>query len=226
MQCIEQVQFVSGELQDTSPAYTRYSKADLISFLNEGQRLIALLKPDSTAITTSIVLVAGTKQVLASQYLRLIDAVRNMGANGATPGLPVAVSDRLALDRIRPTWHTDTQASIITDVLYDEKNPQIFYCYPPATAAPVVQLELILSQSPIKCVADADPIALQDIYTSPLRHYMMYCAYARSAQSSVNWTKAQFHYGALQAELGVKIPRDLTVSPNISPRTVEGPTGR
>ena len=53
---------------------------ELVLFINDAQREIALLKPDATAVNTTVTLVAGTKQDIPAAGNRLLRVVRNMSA--------------------------------------------------------------------------------------------------------------------------------------------------
>lgn len=68
---------VESVLQDTSNI--RWPESELVLWVNDAQREIALLKPDATATNTTVQLVTGTKQTIPSDGNRLLRVVRNMG---------------------------------------------------------------------------------------------------------------------------------------------------
>ena len=73
---IDKVQEV---LQDTGGV--RWDQTnELLEWLNDAQREIALLKPDATSENTTVTLVTGTKQTIPSDGNRLLRVVRNMSA--------------------------------------------------------------------------------------------------------------------------------------------------
>ena len=71
-------------LQDNTSV--RWPEAELIRFINDAQREIVNYRPESSATTSNVQLVAGTKQSLPSGGLRLIKVTRNMSdtSGGAT----------------------------------------------------------------------------------------------------------------------------------------------
>ena len=54
--------------------------SELVLWINDAQREIALLKPDASAKNETVTLVTGTKQTIPSGGNRLLRAVRNMSA--------------------------------------------------------------------------------------------------------------------------------------------------
>ena len=60
--------------------------AELVLWINDAQREIALLKPDASAINETITLADGTKQDIPSAGNRLLKVVRNMSAASGGTG--------------------------------------------------------------------------------------------------------------------------------------------
>ena len=82
---------VQQTLQDTG-GIRWSSTAELILWLNDAQREIALLKPDATAVNTTVTLVDGTKQTIPTDGNRLLSVVRNMTGASKTYAVTVYVS--------------------------------------------------------------------------------------------------------------------------------------
>ena len=72
---VDRAEFI---FQDTSNI--RWTAAELILWLNDAQREIALVKPDATATNTHITLATGTKQSIPAGGNRLRKVIRNMSA--------------------------------------------------------------------------------------------------------------------------------------------------
>ena len=69
---------VQTTLQDTSGV--RWAVAsELVLWVNDAQREIALFKPDATAVNETVALATGTKQAIPTEGNRLLNVVRNMG---------------------------------------------------------------------------------------------------------------------------------------------------
>lgn len=197
-------------LQDATNV--RWTEAELLGWLNDGQRQIALMRPDASVTNGNITLVAGTKQSLPASGLRLLDVVRNMGVGGATAGTAVRLVDREVLDAQRPDWHSETASASIKHYVFDARNPKTFYVYPPATGtSPTV--EAIYSVAPAD-VLIAAAITLDDIYQNPLLDWILYRAFSKDAEYAANEQLAIKHLSAFMSALGVKSEVDVATSPS------------
>jgi hypothetical protein len=76
---------VQKTLQDTTGV--RWPVVDeLVLWVNDAQREIALLKPDASAKNVTVTLAVGTKQDIPSDGNRLLRVVRNMSAASSGVG--------------------------------------------------------------------------------------------------------------------------------------------
>ena len=66
---------VSDTLQDSNN--TRWTQAELIRYLNDARRELAIYRPDIYAETASITLTAGSKQSIPSDGNKFLDGIRN-----------------------------------------------------------------------------------------------------------------------------------------------------
>ena len=66
-------------LQDTTSI--RWPVAELVRYLNDGQREIIVHRPDAMVTNASVSLASGTKQSLPANGAKLIDVVRNSAGN-------------------------------------------------------------------------------------------------------------------------------------------------
>lgn len=109
---------------------------ELLAFLNDAQREIAIAKPDAYVRNEAISLAAGAKQTLPAggRMLNGSGIQHNMGADGLTPGRPITLVDRLYLARIRPSWMTDT-GNYVEHYLYDQTDPRTYFVYPRPSGA-------------------------------------------------------------------------------------------
>lgn len=198
-------------LQDATNV--RWTSNELLGWLNDGQRQIALMRPDASVTTGNVTLVSGTKQSLPAGGLRLLDVVRNMGVGGATAGDAVRLVDREILDTQVPGWHYTTASTTIKHFIFDGRNPKVFYVYPPATGtSPTV--EAIYSVSPSDVAAAGNTITLDDIYQNPLLDWVLYRAFSKDAEYAANEELAKKHVSAFMAALGAKTEVDIATSPN------------
>jgi hypothetical protein len=197
-------------LQDATNV--RWTADELLGWLNDAQRQIALVRPDASVTTANITLVSGTKQSLPASGLRLLDVIRNMGVGGATPGSAVRLVDREVLDSQRPGWHMETGVSDVKHFVFDQRNPKTFYVYPPAVTNATV--EAVYSVSPAEVAAIGNTITLDDIYQNPLLDWVLYRAFSKDAEFAANQELAVKHLSAFQTALGIKSEVDMATSPN------------
>lgn len=200
-------------------ANVRWPIAELQGWLNSGQREIVLLRPDASVTNASITLTANsTKQSIPTGGIRLLDVVRNMGVDGATPGNAIRLISRQVLDSLQPTWHSDAGQASIDHFMEDPRDPKHFYVYPRPHATIVVQVEVLYSVEPADCTYNASTnptavISLDDVYTNPLLDYILYRAYAKDATFAASAAKSVAYYQAFAASLGVKTKVDAAVTP-------------
>ena len=202
-------------LQD--PTSIRWPVAELVRYLNDGQREVALYRPDSMGTTATVTCVAGTKQALPANGAKLIDVVRN--ATGTKKA--VRLTNREILDAQTPGWHNLTGVGEVLHYMYDPRDPRVFYVYPPATAS--AQLDIVYSAYPLDVTEPADGslytavagnIGVPDIYTNALQDYILYRAYTKDSEYAGNAARAQAHYAAFANALGVEIKATVAVGPN------------
>lgn len=196
-------------LQDTTGI--RWPDAELLGWLNDGQREIVLYKPNAFVKNTSVQLVSGTKQGLPADGVQLIDVVRNMGANGSTPGRAIRITMREILDSQVPNWHFDTATAEVKHYMYSMLDPKNYYVYPPNTGAGYV--EIIYGAAPTEATLNST-ITLDDIYQTILVDYILYRAYSKDTEFAADVNRASAHQTAYLAALSGKAKVEAGANPN------------
>ena len=100
----------------------RWTAQELVRWLNDGQREVAVQRPDLFGTPTVLTLVAGTRQTLPTTAFKLLDIVNNVTGKRA-----VRQIERRPLDEQNPDWHNDPGASVIRHYMYDIRDPRTFY---------------------------------------------------------------------------------------------------
>jgi hypothetical protein len=160
----------SRQLASDKGLNTRYPDDVMRDWLNAGQLEVGIVKPNAVATSASVQLVTGAKQTLPADGFFLIDVVRNMGADGKTPGRAIVERSKGNLDRILPNWNAGT-TGVPKHFMYDEQQPLVFWVYPPANAQ---YAEILYSKFPT-AVADlypGTPITISAIYANALSSYI------------------------------------------------------
>lgn len=183
----------------------QYLVADLLKYLNEGQREIVKLDPQANVSRTVVQMASGTVQELPTGSLGLIDVIRNMGFQGSTPGKIVRKIERYILDGIIPDWHEFTAATPTSFYVYDVKVNRLKYeIYPPAPQ-PGIQnhyLEILHGATPSDILIDAT--ILDDRYDSDLLDYILYRAKSMHAEYAGEAGEAAMHLQKFVASVASK----------------------
>lgn len=192
------------------PTFTRWPKQELLDYYNDATKAIVLVRPDAHTKNVEFTCVAGTKQALPADALRLIEVLRN--ANGKV----VRFVPRKALDDSYPDWHSGNTSVTIDNYTYEERDPKTFYLHPGPAAA--VKVDVIYSVAPqSKVLADVESAGnpaladLDDIYINPIIDFMLYRCFSKDAEYAANSNRAAGHYNAFLQQLGEKTQADASM---------------
>lgn len=217
----------------------RWPFAELLQWLNDGQREVALYKPSATAQNVIIELGQGTLQSIGSGGLALLRVIRNLKTNATNPrvgGRACRIVDREVLDSQHPLWHDSVSfpyAAEVKHFCFDDSDPTNFYVFPGNNGAGFV--EAVISKSPADVIAVGDantlssynyPIQVPDIYSNTLLDYTLFRAYSKDADYAGNAERSNNHYTMFTNALQVKRDNEMSDNPNASQTGVPGPGTR
>lgn len=132
------------QLNDASnDVWGRRDLAFAVSFV---LREIASLRPDIVAETDTMQLASGYAQSVPTDVDRWIEAVRNMGQNGNTPGRTIFNARPDMAEAVKPEIAATKQASEIREIYFDPNLPRTFYTYPPADGTSYIQFRAVKQQ--------------------------------------------------------------------------------
>jgi hypothetical protein len=192
----------------------RWTSAELIDWLNDAHRELVLVRPDANVKNISVQLVAGVKQTLPTDGVKLVDVSRNMGSNGTTAGLAIRIVFKHLMDSQQPNWYTATAKTVVEHYMYDLRDPKTFYVYPAQPSSPHY-VEVIYSAYPttIANVNVGTKISVDDVFANVLMDFVLYRAFCKDADAG-NATLAQKHYDSFIKTLSLKFEVDKMVDPN------------
>jgi hypothetical protein len=202
-----------AKLQLADPNYKRWSEAELIKYINDGQREVVLYKPDASSANTNVTLVAGSKQAMPSDSIRLVSVVRNTSTNSSRA---VRAVPRETLDRFKPNWHSEKQNAEVQHFVFDENDQNVFYVYPPNDGNG--QVEVMYTQTPTDVASTTDNLGVSDAYANAVLDYVLYRAFSKDADIPSSAQRATGHYRALMAAISGKGQIDILVSPQAEPQ--------
>ena len=219
-------------LQDQTSV--RWPVNELVRWLNDAQRAIIKVRPDSMNTTATMRLSAGSRQNLLSPTAtagsapltpvpaKLIEITRNLAASSTKKA--VRLVPREILDAQTPGWHAITPVVDVLHYMFDPRDPRSFYVYPPATVAS--ELEVMYSAYPTDVAEPADGaiysavtgnLSLPDIYADDVLNLIMFRAYSKDSEYAGNDAKATAYLNMMTASLGAEIAATMAVKPQAKP---------
>jgi len=205
-----EIQAKASELAGDADNVT-WTTDQILAWINEAILLVASQRPDASVLHDAVQLSAGTKQTVTGR--RPIRVVRNMGADGATPGDVVHFVDMEAKDRLEPGWHSATPDTTVLEWTWDEDDPTCYYVSPPVPSSPAVWVDLVQAVDPTAMAALTDTIPLDDVYTPAVLEWVMYRVFGRDAVETPNNARSMQHLQACAQLLGVKLRGDISIKP-------------
>lgn len=200
---------------------TRWSAAELLRWLNDGRRELAITRPDLYAVISVVALISGTKQTVPTDGTRFIDAIRNVNVDD-TPGAAVRIVEREDLDAQYPGWHQAT-AGATANFMFDERVPKTYWVYPPAVTG--AKLEIAYSQEPVEVTDTNTTLTQEGLYANALVDYIIYRAFSKDSTFAANAQRAAAAYTLFKSAIGEGDARDLSTSPNVARTDGNQPRG-
>ena len=213
---------IQDTLQDTTSV--RWPEAELLRYINDAQREIVNMKPESSATHSNINLAVGTEQALPSGGLRLIKVVRNMSgtAANATGKRSIRIVDIDILNTQEPNWHDSTVAgdaahgSIVKHYMFDPDDPKKFFVYPGISSAGQSSsfVEIVFSKSPTDLSSASSTIDVDDTFGNAIIDFVLYKAYLKDSEYAGNAQRASQHYQLFTNSLASSSQSQNIVNPN------------
>lgn len=189
--------------------YVRNEEADLLEWLNDGQRAIAKgPSTDAYVLRDNITAAAGTVQTLPTDAIRLVDVVKDVSTGAA-----IHQSDYAIIDIMVESWRAQAAATA-ENYFYDERNPKQFEVFPPQVGGELI--EVVYNAQP----ADAEisgNISISDMYADSLIDYIVYRALSKDTEdAAADLGRATAFYRAFLLGIGYKETTDGQIEPRRS----------
>lgn len=203
---------VVGDVRDSlnDPDKNAWSDPVLIGYLNQALRMLAIPRPDATALNGVLTLAAGSEQTLPAGSLRLMSIFCNVDGSNALIGPAVRHIERLALDDVMSAWIAATPEAIVHEYWYDERNPTKFWTNP-VTAGTKIRAQYSLTPTVITALSDTIPV--EDAFSAAIQEWMLYLAWRRDDETSPTHQRAMAHRQTCFDLLGIKAGSDKASSP-------------
>lgn len=198
----------------------RWTLVELLLYLNDALREVAIYKPDAVSKTVEIALAEGTYQVHG--HLHLIRVIRNItSAEGATPrigGRAITPTERPILDATMPGWQDPNVlpfSATVDHVVQDVMDKDVFYVVPGNTGAGLIEAivadipdEIAEPENPLSIDSYTAEIQIGPIYRAALVDYVLYRAFSKDGFDPANANRALAHYNQFASALGIKTQSD------------------
>lgn len=203
-----------AEVQLNDIAGIRWTRLELLGWLNDGQRQIAMIFPSAVNKVTTVKLAAGTRQSIPADGWTLLQVNRYMGTDGTTPGTVTRIASFQLMNAYNPSWHAAAKSDVPTTYMYDPQDQTAFFVYPPNTGNGYVEINY--TPNPTDLTAETQPIAVHDILQNALLDYIMYRACSKDAEYAPGLQLATGYYGAFTTTLTMRAQSESLVNPNQS----------
>lgn len=188
--------------------------SDLIPALNEALQALISYRPDAASYTDMMLLVAGTRQTLPSDGVRLLKVIRNRGVSGLSDaGRAIRKADMLVQDALIPEWHEATGQTTIDEYFYDSITPKDFYVYPPAAVSPIIGIDISYVRVLPTITAGTDIFPVDDYFAPAIQEWMLYSLRCGDDEQNPNYAAARSHQQTFFQLLQIKASSDGAVNP-------------
>ncbi len=212
-------------IHDESATF-RWADAELLDYLNAGQRAIVVLLPEANTVETVIDL--GTsrtaRQLIPTGGIKFIKATTNYGQGGSASQGTIRYAEKDVLDTYEPDWeHVSIKVdgqNYFEHFCHDKREPKVYYLYP----APVVdnkRVGILFSDSPTELADLTGDVQLSDEFTESLISYIIYRALTKESRDTMPGAFQKDLYDQFLTVLGVK----RIVEQQVSPSEVAAPEG-
>ena len=188
----------------------RWPADELVEWLTDFERELAVFRPDAYATIEALALVAGHKQSLPDTCARLID----IPSNATGTKLPISKVERAEMDAAKPGWRATTAADEIKHFMHDIRTPLRFEVYPPAIVNTSVEVEFSKYPAPLPAPGGVGygtvtgNLTAPDKFANAAVDYVLSRAFSKDSELTVNAARAEMHYRAFALAAGIKMPRE------------------
>lgn len=177
---------------------TRWPSAEVLVWINDAQREVAMNLPAAYVLKATGTLIAGSRQTLAGMGITngasIVDIPRN------TVGRAVTKRERAWMDNTKPEWHDETGLKVV-HWFYDERDPTACYVYPSVAAGTV---DVVYHAIPADLANLAASLVLSDIYANAVLYFAMASMYAKDLNSIKSQGYATYYRQLAMQSLGLR----------------------
>ncbi len=173
-----------------------WTDPEWIQALNRALLTTIIRRPDAYTKRETVMLSAGSLQVLPAQGHRLLDVICNHQKSAV-----VQTSGR-DKDMFSRGWRAGAPSTDVEEWLYDARDPVHFEVAPPAT--PGAQLTILYAALPPPLETPATEIQVLDVWAPALFEHCLYQYYSRDTEDTPNVARGELHLRAWATALDAK----------------------
>lgn len=203
-------------IHDESAAF-RWADAELIDYINAGQRTIVVLVPEANLVETVVDLTTSriARQSIPSGGIKFIKATQNYANDGTTPQGTIRYAEKDALDTYEPAWEyvslKEDATNYFEHFCHDSREPKVFYLYP-APPTDGKRVGILYSKNPTELTVVGSTVSLSDEYIESLISYVVYRALTKESRESMPDTFGKELFSQFLGTLGIKRAVEDSVS--------------
>ncbi|ELJ8527269.1 hypothetical protein V6465_003478 [Vibrio cholerae] len=173
----------------------RWSRGELMDFLNDAIAAIVLRRPDLSRATSKVPAATNTVALPVDAYQILaVNHINNIAAQYV---------DINKLNQLYPDWRTTSGVPVCWT--RNELDETTLFLYPSPESR--VDVEVVYSRT-LKVSQESDSFPLSPMYEGVVGDFVMYRAYNKDSQNPAEGQKAQLHLQAFATALGDKTATD------------------
>lgn len=214
------------QLNDGDASNYRWSDAELLLYVNAGQRQIVFLLPEANVVSETTALSDTVRQTLPAGGVKFISVEND--DDDDNPGPAITVVERDSLDSSFPEWgypaHQGSHLNYATaedehgeyfveHVMHDPREPKTFFVFPPPNGS-AQDVQLQYSKLPTALGALSGTFALSDEYLNAEIEYVIYRCLMKDGRYSMPAERRQELWNNFLRALGLKIEADARVDPS------------
>ena len=204
----EIVEVVNQQLQDDG--FIQWPPDDLIPYINLAIAEVIRVRPIAYPVTKTITLSAGSRQVIGTSEIQILDVVCNMiaGTSGTVVGTSTTILPRRSLDSLIPNWQNFTSSNTVLHVIRDDFDPYTFYTFPPQPSGTTGLVRMIFSELPVELESIDDAFPLEQSYKIPVINYTLGLVLREETTIQGSQAKSDKCMAMFYNSLSVPLPQD------------------
>lgn len=209
------------QIHDTDPTAYRWTDAELLGYINAGQRQIVTLVPEANTVESTVDFTAAdagiARRTLPAGGIKFIRATNNLEKDGANyeRQSPLRYAEKDALDSYDPTWEYTPAAdadNYFKHYCHERREPKVFYLFPAPPNTETRSVGIVHSAVPADLTDLGDDLSLDDAYFNAYVTYVTFRALSKEARQSLPSARQELWENFLTS-LGMKKKAEMLVSP-------------